>query len=378
MVPIGYIVTVALAALATVAAIAPVRRPRPLASLSFWLGLVVNELPVLTFLWLLSATLPALAEGDLGSPAGRSALAAATLTAFGLAIIARRGIRARRTVDDALRRAQVPAPVDGRRRPLLRTLLTPLPLWRRDVERIADINYGTEGRAQWLDLYRHRSCPAGAPVFVHFHGGHFRMGGKSREARALFHRLAERGWLCVSANYRLRAAGRFPASLVDAKRVIAWAREHAHSFGGDASTVVVAGSSAGAHLAAMAALSPNDPAFQRGFEDADTTVSAAVCLYGYYGSRTARSPWPSTPHAYVRPDAPPFLVFHGNNDTLAPAEAAACFAESLEEASSNRVIYVELPGAQHAFDLFHSPRFDAVIDGIDRFTACQRSQHVSA
>ncbi len=46
----------------------------------------------------------------------------------------------------------------------------------------------------------------------------------------------------------------------------------------------VAGSSAGAHLAASAALTPRAPAFQPGFEDADTSVTAAICLYGYYGA----------------------------------------------------------------------------------------------
>src|SRR5512132_1124144 len=38
-----------------------------------------------------------------------------------------------------------------------------------------------------------------------------------------------------------------------------------------------------AHLASLAALTPNDPILQPGFEDADTTVDAAICLYGYYG-----------------------------------------------------------------------------------------------
>ena len=45
----------------------------------------------------------------------------------------------------------------------------------------------------------------------------------------------------------------------------------------------MAGSSAGAHLAAMAALTINDPNYQPGFEHDDTTVTGAVCLYGYYG-----------------------------------------------------------------------------------------------
>ena len=150
---------------------------------------------------------------------------------------------------------------------LARVLLAPFPLWRRDVERIANVSYGDAGRANRLDLYRHRSHPAGAPVLIHFHGGHFRMGAKSREARAIFYRLAGHGWVCASANYRLREAGRFPNSLIDAKKAIAWARRHAPEYDADPTVLFVAGSSAGAHLASMAALTPNDPAFQPGFAE---------------------------------------------------------------------------------------------------------------
>ncbi len=47
-------------------------------------------------------------------------------------------------------------------------------------------------------------------MFVHFHGGHFQIGGKSREARPLLNSLASQGWVCVSATYRLGRVGRFP------------------------------------------------------------------------------------------------------------------------------------------------------------------------
>jgi acetyl esterase/lipase len=57
----------------------------------------------------------------------------------------------------------------------------------------------------------------------------------------------------------------------------------------------MADSSAGAHLASMAALTHNDPAFQPGFEGEDTAVSAAVCLYGCYGSRDVTGPLFSSP-----------------------------------------------------------------------------------
>ena len=121
-------------------------------------------------------------------------------------------------------------------------------------------------------------------MLIHLHGGAFRRGRKSREARPLLYRLASQGWVCISANYRLSPAATFPDHLIDVKKVIAWAREHGPEYGADPAIVFVAGSSAGGHLAAFAGLTPNDPVFQPGFEGADTSVAAVVSLYGYYGS----------------------------------------------------------------------------------------------
>jgi acetyl esterase/lipase len=127
-----------------------------------------------------------------------------------------------------------------------------------------------------LGLGRNRSRPVGCPVLIYFHPGGFFIGKKSREARALFDRLVGAGWVCISANYRLRQAGDFPNNVIDAKHVIAWVRARSGYYGVDPSTIVMCGGSAGAYLAAMCALTANDPTFQPGFEQADTAVSAAV------------------------------------------------------------------------------------------------------
>ena len=76
------------------------------------------------------------------------------------------------------------------------------------------------------------------------------------------------------------------------KRAIAWIREHVAEYGGDPDFIVVTGGSAGGHLRALAALTANEPEYQPGFEDADTTVQAAVPYYGVYdfaGSTGLRS-----------------------------------------------------------------------------------------
>jgi acetyl esterase/lipase len=260
-----------------------------------------------------------------------------------------------------------------RRLPLTRIVVTPFFFRRRDVKRIANISYGDAGRKNLLDVYRHRSQPAGAPILVHLHGGALFMGKKNREALPLLYRLASQGWVCISANYRLRPAATFPDYLIDVKKVICWVREQGHLHGGNPAQVFIAGSSSGGQLAALAALTANDPAYQPAFEDADTSVSAAICLHGYYGSGIQDAS-PSAPLAYDMMDAPPFLVVHGDRDSLIPAETARLFAERLRSASSNPVVYAELPGGQHGFDRFHSLRFDSVVSGIEAFAAWIRSR----
>lgn len=234
--------------------------------------------------------------------------------------------------------------------------------------------YGGGGTSNLLDVYRHRSRPSGAPTLIHLHGGRFRGGKKSREARPLLHYLASQGWTCISANYHLSRAESFPENLIDVKRVIAWVRSHGHEHGADPNTLFVAGSSAGAHLTAMAAFTANDPMFQPGFESSDTSITAGIGLYGYYGSLGGNEQPPSTPLAYVTPHAPPFFVIHGRNDTYIPVEDARLVAERLRAASSKPVVYAELPSAQHSFDLFHSIRFESVVDAIEAFAAWVRTR----
>ena len=122
----------------------------------------------------------------------------------------------------------------------------------------------------------------------------------------------------------------------------------------------------------MAALTANDPTFQPGFEAADTRITAGIGLYGYYGPLGGDERPPTTPLAYVRGDAPPFFVVHGANDTYAPVDGARALVERLRAASTNPVVYAELPGAQHSFDLFHSVRFESVVDAIETFAAVVR------
>lgn len=141
----------------------------------------------------------------------------------------------------------------------------------------------------------------------------------------------------------------------------------------------MAGSSAGGHLATLIALAPGRPALQPGFEDTDTSVAAVVSLYGYYDryyGRDASEDIPSTPFALAATESPPMFLTHGDHDTYVPVDGARRLAAWLRERSPNPVVYAELPGAHHAFGLFQSLRFTAVVDGIEEFAAVVRSRTV--
>jgi acetyl esterase/lipase len=387
--PIGYLVTVVVFALGTFLALAPLRRPPALGKLSWLYSGGINELPLVVILFLLAATLLAIADGEIGSPGAWAVVAVAALTIVGLGIIARRGLQTDRVVEEALDKGLGPgwrtALGDGpdarpRRRHRLSRTLWPFPWLNRPgaVEKVSNVSYGDAGRQNLLDVYRHRSHLSGAPTLVYMHGGGYFSGRKGREALPLIHRLASHGWVCISANYRLRPSATFPDHLIDLKKVIAWTREHSDEYGVNPDALFVAGSSAGGHLAALAALTPNDPAFQPGFEEANTSVSAAVSLYGYLGSYYGQDA-SSSPRGHVRVEAPPFFVAQGTSDTYSPEflEIARHFVEDLRSTSSQPVVYAELPGGQHGFDLFHSLRFEAVIDGIEAFAAWVRTRERS-
>src|SRR6185436_8319963 len=82
----------------------------------------------------------------------------------------------------------------------------------------------------------------------------------------------------------------------------------------------------------------------------------------------ARAAWDkASPIARVHADAPPFFVIHGTHDSLAYVEDTRHFVRALRAVSRQPVIYAELPGAQHAFDVFHSRRSAYAVEAVTRF-----------
>ncbi len=375
--PIGFLIHTGLMATLALRAAAR-RRPRHSSPfrVSYVFGFVLNW-PLFALVLLVASTALAIAQSDARSPVLWTGVCLAGLATAGLAVLRQRAIETGPTLERALDEGLGPDwrdEVDAglvarlRRRPsLLRTLLAPIFFRLHGVERVANIRYGPARRGHLLDLYRDRSDRSNRPTLIYLHPGAFRFGSKRLGARHLLYRLAAAGWLCVSANYRLSSAQTIDA-LVDAKRVIAWIREHAREYGAGPAAVFLAGSSAGGHLASLAAFTPNDPLLQPGFEDVNTSVAGVVSLYGYYGPIAPDEP-PSARLAYPTENAPPCFVVHGDQDTLVVVDDARAFVGQLRATSSNAVAYAELPGAQHGFDVFRSRRFDSVVDAIEAFTA---------
>lgn len=69
----------------------------------------------------------------------------------------------------------------------------------------------------------------------------------------------------------------------------------------------------------------------------------------------------------VDPEAPPFFVLHGSHDFLVPPAESRQFVAALRAVSAQPVLYAELPGATHGFDVIHSLRSRHVVHGIGKY-----------
>jgi len=400
-----------LSLLSTCLALFTPRRPLVVGWLAWVGGLVSCEVPramlVLNGVLLVTAVVFVPLDAVLGI----AAIALLVLAVIGDLVLARRSRAAMPTIGRALRTALgedfehevAPELVPAEPRPVSprREAVAPFRARRKEVERVADVPYGAAGVRNQLDLYFHRSRPQECPILIYVHGGAWTHGKKDQQGLPIVYHFARRGWLCVQPNYRLCPEATFPDPIVDIKRAIAWVHEHAHEHGGDPRQIFLTGGSAGGHLSALAALTINDPILQPGFEDADTSMVAAMPLYGDYdwldthgeraergldrskyftdtivkcSAESDRARWEQgSPLLHVRADAPPFFVVHGARDTMLLVEDARHFARALQAVSESPVAYAELPGAQHAFDGFQSVRCGAVINGMEWFTAWVRT-----
>ncbi len=242
---------------------------------------------------------------------------------------------------------------------------------------IEDVAYATDDHRQKYDLALPASSPKALVVIVH--GGGWTSGGK-RLFRPTIRMLATEGYAAASVGYRLASSSSkaFPASLEDVRCAI---RAVAERVG--ARKTIILGASAGAHLAAMAALTRDAPDLDGDCADRRPLhIDGAILYYaplsldrareryihimrqavdellygvsrvaagvdedaGDWAERAARA----TPEHFVHTGAPPMLLVHGEEDNIVPAEDARDFAKVLER---DRVphLLLEIPGQKHGF-----------------------------
>jgi acetyl esterase/lipase len=399
-----YLVVSLVGLMFTIVALRPPRRPQWLMAFTFFAAWLTTELAILHLVWQLLATIAFIAFGALDAWPGWVGLVCTLASWFGLGTFvagARRTSREFATAldeglgkgwGDALDPAWKPAsrPFEWRR------VVLPFAFRRAGVTRVRSIQYlaSDHTRRHRLDIYRRPEAGPGAPVLLQIHGGAWVIGNKEQQGLPLMYHLAQRGWVCVAINYRLSPRAAWPAQILDCKRALAWVRAHIAAFGGDPNYVVVTGGSAGGHLTALMGLTANDPEYQPGFETVDTRVRAMVPMYGVYdwtnrfGQRgrndglrrmlertvvkrrfaDAREVFEqASPMSHIREDAPPTLIIHGDLDVLAPVAEAREFARMLRAASRQPVVYAELRGANHAFDIFQSIRTLHSVAAVDQF-----------
>ena len=378
--------------------------------LSFFPGWLTSELPLHVIGWQSLATLGFIRRGALRSPKGWIALALNAASWTALVKVWQESTRAGRVLEAALEEGLGDDLVEGaipgqdaNEAAIVRKRIAAGPVARHKSRYVQtrNLSYGDAGRRNNLDIWRRAdvALDGKAPVLLQVHGGAWIIGNKEQQALPLLAHMTEHGWVCVSINYRLSPRATWPDHIVDVKRALAWIKANIADHGGDPDFVAITGGSAGGHLSSLAALTPNEPMFQPGFEEADTSVVAAVPFYGVYdwtnrdgtgrsdmddmlGRLILKTTQEESPEvwanastmSWVGPDAPPFFVVHGANDSLVPVEQARSFVAMLRAESKRAVAYAELPGAQHAFDVFDSNRTIFSAGAVLRFLETVRVQ----
>ena len=430
-----FLVIAAVLAAFTAISLRPLYAPGPLAIAGWFPAWLVSELPIHFMVGHVVVAAVAIAGGalatwpgwvglalllvSLGGLGRHVALANATTEAVERGLAEAFGAGYHDSIDADLRHRYDPSTHLG-------ALAAIFPFRPGSVERVRNLPYARIGRRTLtLDVVR-AADPArriaataelvarsagsgepvvrGAPVFLYVHGGAWIIGHKSQQGRVLLHELAAAGWVCVSINYRLSPVATWPEHILDVKQAIHWVKQNIAEYGGDPEFVIIGGGSAGAHLASLAALTPGVPEWQRDFADVDTAVQGCVAFYGVYDfvdeerhhrNRVFRSLvleravmkrrlddareeyLKASPIARIGERTPPFLLVHGNSDTIAPVGGARRFRDALR-AGKNQCAYVELPGANHAFEIFPSLRSVPVTHGVHRFCQLVYSRHLAA
>jgi acetyl esterase/lipase len=254
-------------------------------------------------------------------------------------------------------------------------------------EVLRDLEYArVDGSPLALDLYKPEKQVG--PLIVYIHGGAWRSGSKKEMP---LQALVDSGSPVASVDYQLSTVARFPAQVHDIKAAIRYLRGNAQKLGIDAKHIVVSGSSAGGHLAALVGVTNGNRELEGevgAFRDQPSVVQGIISFFG--GSDLTTILKQSTPHGlsvrepalelllgaqpdkvpelarlaspvfHVDKDDPPLLLFHGDQDPQMPINQAHELEGAYEKAGA-KVRFKILHGAGHGGAVFYEPEQMATI-----------------
>jgi acetyl esterase/lipase len=257
-----------------------------------------------------------------------------------------------------------------------------------ESSKLADVRYATvDGHELKLDLYRPAKV-AKPPLIVWVHGGAWRAGSK-KEMPLLA--LVDAGYAVASVDYRLSPQAPFPAQIHDIKAAIRFLRAKQADYGYDSRRIIIAGASAGGHLASLVGVSNGNRELEGsvgGHLDQSSDVQAIVSFFGMSNLTTILSQ--STPHGLKvrvpalelllggppeeKPDLarlaspvfhvdehdPPLLLIHGDQDPQAPINQSHELQGRYEAVRRPCVFHVVHGGRHGGAEFFDPTRIDLV------------------
>ncbi|MEO1045739.1 MAG: alpha/beta hydrolase [Pseudomonadota bacterium] len=224
------------------------------------------------------------------------------------------------------------------------------------VQVAQDLSFANHPRLS-LDIWTPADTPpdASLPVLVFFYGGSWYFGEKHQYG-FLARAYTELGYIVVLPDYRLYPDVRFPEMARDAAAAIAWTHDNIADHGGDPGSIVIAGHSAGAYNALMAALDPQWLAAHGKNTDiirGVTSLAGPADFYPFTSEAAQNSfgeapdPEATQPISFARADAPPLLLLSGTEDTtVRPRNSEALQARM--EATGGQSRYIGYDGVDHS------------------------------
>lgn len=238
------------------------------------------------------------------------------------------------------------------------------------------------GQKLTLDLYR-PVLDRPLPVVVQIYGGAWRSGDPSDDSR-FASTLARDGYLVVGIDYRHAPEFHWPAQLDDVQAAIAWLKTNATQYGGDMQHLALVGRSAGAQLALVAAYTGADhiaavvsfygPTDLEGgwrlppFPDPLPVRPALEAFLGGTPDDVPRLYEAASPVTYVTKGVPPTLLVYGARDHIVEARFGRDLNSRLKAVGASSIL-LEVPWAEHAFDLIPGLSYRLTLPYVERFLA---------